>query len=78
MLSVKQKASSTIFWVFGMTWPGIEPFVSWAIGKHSTHEANDDIRHLCYLGLYLYKIYCMYFLDYEKNFNIHLHFIFQI
>ena len=28
MLSVKQGASSTIFWVFGLTWPGIEPLSS--------------------------------------------------
>ena len=37
MLSAKQGASSTMFWVFGMTLPGIEFQVSWTIGKHSTH-----------------------------------------
>ena len=31
------EASSTIFWVFGMTRPGIESPVSQAIGEHSNH-----------------------------------------
>ena len=33
-------ASSTIFWVFGMTRPGIRTQVSQAMGKHSNHYAN--------------------------------------
>ena len=37
MLSFKQGGIKYHFWVFGMSQPGIEPPVSWAIGEHSTH-----------------------------------------
>ena len=40
MLSVKKGSIKYHFWVFGMTWPGMEPRVSWAIGEHSNHYAN--------------------------------------
>ena len=43
MLSVKQ-GGSTIFWVFGMTWPWIEP---WSSGEHSNHYTS----RLVYLSL---------------------------
>ena len=44
MLSVKQGISSTIFKVFGMTRPGIEPRSSRAIGEHSNRWAKSCVR----------------------------------
>ena len=37
MLRDKQAATSTIFWVFGKTRPGIEPQFTRTFGEHSTH-----------------------------------------
>ena len=37
MLSVKQDGIKYHFWVFGMTWPGIEHPVFRAIGEHSAN-----------------------------------------
>ena len=44
MLVLNKVASSTIFWVFGMTRPGIEPLASRTIGKLFTHQANKNIN----------------------------------
>ena len=41
MLSVKQGGNNHYFWVFGMTWPGIEPWVS---GVHSNHYADGPLE----------------------------------
>ena len=41
---LSKKAPSTIFWVFGMTWPGIEPLVFQTIGEHSNHYTNGLVK----------------------------------
>ena len=38
---LSKEVSSTIFKVFGMTQPGMEPRISRTIGEHSTHKANE-------------------------------------
>ena len=37
---LSKEASSMIFWVLGMTRPGIWTLVSWAISEHSNHYAS--------------------------------------
>ncbi len=37
---LSEDVSSTIFWVFGMTRPGIKLQISQAIGEHSNYYAN--------------------------------------
>ena len=51
MLTIKKEASSTIFWVFGMTWPGIEPPLSRTISAHST-QVIPIFLELFHLGMY--------------------------
>ena len=49
--------SSTIFKVFGITRPGIEPPVSQTIGEHSTHKANQwNTNHLILINSSIWLI----------------------
>ena len=44
MLSVEESGIKTIFWVLGITWSGIESQSPEAIGEHSTHSVQNQIK----------------------------------
>ena len=44
---LSKEVSSTIFKVFGMTRPGIEPRSPGPLSEHSTHEANEPVYENC-------------------------------
>ena len=49
---LSKAASSSIFWVFDMTRPGIEPGSPIPFGEHCTHSANGPV----YFSLWRYKL----------------------
>ena len=56
-LSFKQGGIKYHFWVFGMTQPEIEPYVSWTIGERSFSISSlKDSTLLLYLELFLFCV----------------------